>query len=71
MNKNLLKNRWILTGMLVGINIIFGLIILGIVELFHLGNIGIVSLGGILGALIVGQIYAVNFNEVMPKKLKM
>jgi len=70
MDKNLLKNSWILAGLLLVINIILGLIILAVVEYFNIGSSGMSGIAGIIGAMIVGQIYAMNFKEIMPKKIR-
>ncbi len=69
MDKTLLKNSWILAGLLLVISIILGLIILSVVDFFKLSS----STSGItiiVGAMLVGQIYVMNFKELMPKKLR-
>ena len=70
MDKTLLKNSWILAGSLLLINIISGLIILTVVEFFNIGNSGMSGIAAIIGAGIIGQIYTMNFKEIMPKKLR-
>lgn len=70
MNKELLKKPWILTLLLLGISIVFGMLILVVVNFFDLGSTGVSSVSSIVGAMIVGQIYAANFKELMPKKLR-
>jgi len=52
------------------INIILGLIILAVIEFFNIGGSGMFGIAGILGAMLVGQIYTMNFKEIMPKKLR-
>ena len=52
------------------INIILGLIILAVVEYFNIGSSGMSGIAGIIGAMIVGQIYTMNFKEIMPKNLR-
>lgn len=70
MDKNLLKNLWALAGLLMAINIVLGLIILFAVEFFKIGSSGVSAIAGMVGAMIVGQIYAMSFKEIMPKKLR-
>ncbi len=70
MDKTLFKKSWILAGLLLVINIILGLIILAVVEFFNIGSSSISGIAGILGAMLVGQIYTMNFKEIMPKKLR-
>lgn len=70
MDKTLLKNSWILAGLLLVINIILGLIILAVVEFFKIERPGMSGIAGIIGAMSVGQIYTMNFKEIMPKKLR-
>ena len=71
MDKNLLKNLWILAGLLLAINIGLGLIIIVIVEFLKIGSSNISNIAGLVAAMIVGQIYAKNFKEVMPKQLRL
>jgi len=71
MDKNLLKNLWILAGLLLAINIGLGLIIIVIVERLKIGSSNISNIAGLVAAMIVGQIYAKNFKEVMPKQLRL
>ncbi len=70
MNKELLKKPWILTLLLLGISIVLGLLLSVIIDFFGLGSTGMSSVSSIVGAMIVGQIYAANFKELMPKKLR-
>jgi len=70
MDKNVLKNSWILAGLLLIINIIIGLVFLAAVRFFEIGSPSISGIAGVMGAMIVGQIYAMNFKEVMSKNLK-
>jgi len=71
MNKDLLKNKWILAGLLLVIGIIVSLIIWLIIKfIFHSDSTIASAIGGIIGANIVGMIYYSNFKEIMPKTLR-
>ncbi len=72
MNKNLLKNSWILAGLLALISIIIGLINFGVNEFLKIKvSSGITIIIVLYGALVIGQIYSQNFKEIMPQKLRM
>lgn len=70
MDKTLLKNSWILAGLLLVVNIILGLAILAVVEYFNIGSSVMSGIAGIIGALVVGQVYTMNFKEIMPRRLR-
>jgi len=70
MNKNLLNNSWILAGLLFAISTIVRLIILAVVKFIGMGSATISNIAGLIGAMIVGQIYSMNFKEIMPKRLR-
>ena len=70
MNKELLRNQWILALLLLGINLILGAIVLAVVSILKIGNSGVVAVAGLSSAMAVGQIYTSSFREIMPKKLR-
>ena len=61
MNKTLIKNSWFLSGLLIVISMMFGLIILSVVEFLDIGNSGLSEIVGIVGAMFIGMIYATHF----------
>ena len=67
-NKKLLKNPWILAGILLGIELIISFIINIVMEMLGSSRLGV---GGIIAASSVGQIYANAFKEIMPKILRL
>lgn len=69
MNKTLLKNHWILAGLLLIITLILGLTIVALIRYFKVPTPASI-IAGVIGTMIVGYIYTVNFKEVMPKKLR-
>jgi len=66
--KKLLKNPWILAGMLLGIDLTIGFIMNIILKRLGSGGSGA---AGIIAAISVGQIYALAFKESMPKILRL
>ena len=70
MDKNLLKNSWILFGLLLVIALILNLVIRVVTDFFKIGIPQYLSIGIIVGAMLLGQIYTKNFKEIMPKKLR-
>jgi len=69
MNKNILKNSWVLAGLLILINLILALISLAIEYFIDIGS-ALASVVSIISTMVVGQIYAINFKEIMPKKIR-
>lgn len=71
MNKELLKNSWVLVGILTAITVIIGLIMGVLSEFFKIKipSVFMVFMT-IYGAMIIGQTYTRNFKEIMPKKLR-
>jgi hypothetical protein len=69
MDKMLLKNAWSLAGLLLVINIALGLIMLFVINLLNLDS-SLSGIAGMLGAMLVGQIYVTKFKEIMSKKLR-
>jgi hypothetical protein len=69
MDKTLLKNSWVLAGLLLVVNIVLGLIMLLIFNFLKISS-SLAGIAGIAGAMLVGQIYTANFKEIMPKKLR-
>lgn len=70
MNKESLRKPWILSLLLLIINAVIGLIIFAVVEFFNIGSSSLSAVAGIVGAMIVGQIYTFNFKEIMPNKTR-
>ncbi len=69
MDKNLLKNHWILAGLLLIITLILGLVIVALIRYFNIPTPASI-IASVIGTIIVGYIYAANFEEVMPRKLR-
>ena len=69
MDKMLLKNAWSLAVLLLVINIALGLIMLFVINLLNLDS-SLSGIAGMLGAMLVGQIYVTKFKEIMSKKLR-
>ena len=69
MDKNLFKNQWILTGLFILISVVFSYIGPAL-SIFGINNISTATVGIFMGAFFVGYIYAMYFNEPIPKQLK-
>jgi len=70
MDKELLKNSWVLAGLLLAITLVLGAIVFVIADFLKIIDSSIAGVMGIVGAIIVGQIYAMNFKESMPRTIK-
>jgi len=69
MKKELLKNAWILAGLILVINLVLGLIFQVIFILLKTTNY-LSSVAGLLSAYLVGYVYSSNFRQIMPKHLR-
>lgn len=67
MNKNILKNSWVLAIMIV----ISASIINFLINLFIGIGIVMVAIATLAAAMFAGQIYTIAFNDVMPKILRL
>lgn len=71
MDKAVLKNSWFLAAVVLIINVVLVLIIVAVVTFFKIGRVSSISgIAMVAGAMILGQVYAMNFKEIMPKKLR-
>ncbi len=66
----MLREPWVVAVLLFVISAVIGLIFFAVVEFLNLGSTSLSSISGLIGAMIVGQVYVGCFKEVMPKKVR-